>query len=266
MYLRKVKGGWRAEVERHGVRTSATRATKAAAQAWALQEEAAILAGTHGDYPDKTLADAIDRYRKEVTNKRRTKRADNLRFDAILRDFPGLAGKVLHKITPDDLAAWRDTRLKAVSGSSALREAQQLRPIWTLAIDQWKWAGSSPWKGVKLPAKAHARRRGTQWSEVRQLLRSVNFDRAVAPQSPQQEAIWSYVVALHTAMRSTTGPQQINNSVDCSRTRQNFSEPNELLDKANGERLDTRAAGTAGSAHQKLEAVDAIHRTDHGCR
>ena len=74
MYLRKVKGGWRAEVERQGVRTSATRASKADAQAWGMREEAAILAGARGEYPDRTLAEAIERYRREVTDKKRNQR------------------------------------------------------------------------------------------------------------------------------------------------------------------------------------------------
>lgn len=217
MYLRKVKGGWRAEIERHGVRTSATRPTKAEAQAWGLREEAAILSGARGEFPERTLAEAIDRYRREVTDRRRTARADNLRFDALLRDFPDLAGKVLHRITPDDLAAWRDARLAQVSGSSVLREAQQLRPVWTLAIEQWKWAGVSPWKGVRLPQKAHARRRGTAWQEVRLMLRSAGFDRAVAPRSAQQEAVWCYVVALHTALRSGEILRMSRSTVDLGR-------------------------------------------------
>lgn len=146
-YLRKVKNGWRAEVERAGVRRTATRPTKAEAQAWAVAEEAAILAGTRGEYPPRTLTEAVARYRLEVTDKKppKTARADNLCFDAWLRDFPDLAGKIFHKIIGEDLAAWRDTRLQLVSGSSVLREAQQFRPIWTLAVRQWKWAGKSPW-------------------------------------------------------------------------------------------------------------------------
>jgi hypothetical protein len=58
-----------------------------------------------------------------------------------------LAAKVFHQITGNDLAAWRDARLQHVSGASVLREAQQYRPIWTLAIKQWKWAGSKPMEG-----------------------------------------------------------------------------------------------------------------------
>ena len=217
MYIRKVKGGWRVEIERKGQRASGTFSTKAEATAWGVREEASILAGARGEFPNRTLADAIERYRREVTAKRRTARADNLRFDALLRDFPQLAGKVLHTITADDLAAWRDARLAKVSGSSVLREAQQLRPVWSLAIDQWRWAGQSPWRGVKLPAKAHARRRGTVWREVRLLLRSTGYTRAQAPQTPQQEAVWAYLVALHTALRSGEVLRLSRSTVDLAR-------------------------------------------------
>ena len=62
-------------------RTSATRASKAEAQAWGMREEAAILAGSRGEFPDRTLAEAIERYRREVTDKKRNQRADHLRFD-----------------------------------------------------------------------------------------------------------------------------------------------------------------------------------------
>ncbi len=239
-YLRKVKNGWRVEVERAGVRVSATRTTKAEAQAWAVAEEAAILAGARGEYPRKTLADAVERYRREVTDKKArarpgVARADNLRFDALLRDFPALVGKVLHEITTDDLARWRDARLALVSESSVLRELQQLRPIWGLAIDEWMWAGKNPWKGLRLPRKGHARRRSTMWAEVRLLVRSVGYTRLLPPMSPQQQAVWAYMVALHTALRSAEVLRLSRSTVDLE--RRVYRLPRHKTDGAVGERL-----------------------------
>lgn len=218
-YIRKLKSGWRAEIERAGIRRSMVHPTKAAAQQWAVAEEAAILAGSRGQFPAKTLADAVERYRREVTDKKRpgVARADNLRFDAWLRDFPELAAKVFHEIAPDDLAAWRDKRLSQVSESSVLREAQQFRPIWGLAIEQWVWAGKSPWKGVKLPGKGHARTRLPTWREVRLLVRSGGYITGVAPTSPQGEAVWAYLVALHTALRSAEVLRMSRSTVDLTR-------------------------------------------------
>lgn len=217
-YFNKVAGGWRAQVVRKGVRVSRTCATKAEAQAWATQEEAAILAGARGEFPRRTLGEALDRYELEViARKPKSRRADLLRFAALRRDFPALVGKVLHEITAGDLAAWRDARLQRVSGSSVLREAQQLRPVWTVAIDEWGWAGRSPWRGLRLPAKSHARTRTASWREVRVMLRSVGYRRSVAPVLPQAQAVWAYMVALHTALRSGEILRMARSNVDLKR-------------------------------------------------
>ena len=210
----KVPGGWRAQVAKRGVRKSATFPTHAEAKGWGTREEAAIMAGARGDYPARTLSEAIDRYMREVTRKRRTHRADALRFEAWRRDYPDLAGKVLHTITTADLAAWRDARLAKVSGASVLREAQQYRPIWTLAMDEWKWVGSSPWKGLRLPPKSHARDRLAEWSEVKLLLRSTGYRRDVAPTSPTEQAVFAFLVALYTAMRSGEILRMARSNVD----------------------------------------------------
>ncbi len=140
-----------------------------------------------------------------------------MRFDAWLREFPELASKVFHEITGDDLARWRDARLQQVSGASVLREAQQFRPIWTLAVKQWKWVGKSPWPEIKLPAKSHARRRTGQWSEVRRMLRSANVSPRLAPVTAMEQTAWTMLVALHTAMRSGEILRMGRSNVDLKR-------------------------------------------------
>ena len=121
-YFRRMKaGGWRAEVARRGVRRSAVFATKAAAQQWAAQQEAEILAGARGEVPRRTLAQALERHINEVTVRRRTARADLLRFAAFVRDFPQLAGKWLVDVSAADLAAWRDARLARVAPAASAR-------------------------------------------------------------------------------------------------------------------------------------------------
>jgi len=202
-YLRKLKTGWRAQVERKGVRKSQMFATKAAAELWAAQEEAGILKGASGAFPDKTLADAFDRYELEVSKYKRGAHAEALRFNAWRKNFPKLCAKVLHTITPDDIAQWRDARRQAVSDSSVVREAAQLRNVWTVAANEWGWCGdSSPWTKVKMPRKAHARTRKTTWQEVKRLVRHMGYVTGKAPKTPQQEVAWAFMVAQHTAMRA----------------------------------------------------------------
>lgn len=202
-HFSKTKSGWRAQIERKGVRKSMVFPTKAAAAAWAAQEEAKILSAERGGFPNHTLADALDKYEKEVSRHKRGYHAEALRFNALQRDFPDLCAKVIHKITPEDLGRWRDARRAVVSDSSVQREAAQLRNVWTVATLEWGWCPEpSPWRRVKLPPKGHARTRQSTQSEIKRLVRHMGYTTGKAPTTPQQEVAWAYLVAHHSAMRS----------------------------------------------------------------
>lgn len=128
VYYTKVKGGVWAQIEHAGMRLSKTLPTKA--EAWAVPEEAEIMAGERNQFPRRSLRKAVKRYQLAATDKKAEKkpkvaRADNLRFEAWLRDYPELANNVFCESTGDDQAAWRDARRKVVSESSVLGEAQQ---------------------------------------------------------------------------------------------------------------------------------------------
>ena len=64
----------------------------------------------------------------------------------------------------------------------------------------------------------------------------------------------------------TSGPQQVNNGVLAPasplRAEEIQNRPNELLEMQHGNHLDTRAAGTAGGADSRLEAVGALDRAE----
>jgi integrase len=200
-YFVKLKTGWRAQVARQGVRASQMFPTKAAAQAWAAQAEADILRGQAQAYPDKTVAQALDRYIREVSARKRGARAEALRLESVGRDFPTLAGKVLHTVTAVDLAAWRDARRLAVSDSTVVREANTLRHVWSVA-KEWGWCGESPWGMLKLPREAHARGRQTLPGEIKRLVRSMGYVTGQPPLRPQHEVALAYLVAHHTALRA----------------------------------------------------------------
>ena len=215
--ITKLKTGWRAQVARKGVRKSQMFPTKAAAQAWALAEEAAILAEASAEYPSKTLGDALDRYLREVSVHKRGAHAERLRFEALRRDFPDLCAKLLHQVTPADIAQWRDARRAAVSDSSVVREAGPLKNLWTVARQEWGWCGESPWGRVKLPKKALARTRQTQQGELYRLLRALGYRTGARPQTPQQEVAWAYLVAHHTALRAGEVLRLARSAVDLQR-------------------------------------------------
>lgn len=202
-YYRKTKTGVRVQIERGGVRMSKVLPTKAAAVAWATQEEAKIISGAAGGWPAYTLGDAFDRYEREVSKHKRGYRAEALRFAAWRREFADLVAKPMHKITPADIGQWRDARRALVSDSSVVREAAQLRNVWTVAAGEWGWCPEpTPWSKVKLPAKAHARTRQSSWVEVKRIVRHMGYTTGKAPATPQQQVAWAYMVAHHTAMRA----------------------------------------------------------------
>ncbi len=213
-YFEKRPSGWRAQIDRKGVRMSQVFKTKAAAVAWAAENEARILRDASGAYPNKTLSDALDRYEREVSSTKRGHHAELLRFNALRRNFPELCAKVLHQIAPADIGAWRDARRLKVSDSSVVREAAPLKNLWNVAREEWGWCGESPWKKAKLPRKAHARTRRTSWREVRRLLRAFGYTTGLAPVTPQQEVAYAYLIAHHTAMRAGEVRSLSRSSVD----------------------------------------------------
>lgn len=216
-YFRKLKSGWRAEVQRNGVRESKVLPTKAEAQAWASQLEADILRGVSGGLPNKTLADALLEYERTVSAHKRGAQSESRRIDGLMRDFPQLCGKVMHEITPADIAAWRDARRQVVADSTVVRDANMLRHVFSVAVNEWGWCKESPWPKVKLPAEALARTRRTSWREVRLIVRSLGYRTGVAPVTAQEITAWSYMVAHHTALRAGEVRALARSNVDLDR-------------------------------------------------
>jgi integrase len=201
-YITKAKNGWRVQIEKAGVRKSATFPHKATATAWAAQEEAAILAGKSGKFPARTVADAFDRYEREVSKGKRGAREEGLRLAAIARDFPELVGKVISEVKTPDLVAWRDARLKAVSKGTVQRDINLLRNVWTVARKEWLWCGDSPWTALRMPGDNPARTQRVHWQEIRRIVRWLGYRTGVAPTTKYQEVAWAFLIGLRTALRA----------------------------------------------------------------
>lgn len=132
-YIGKFRDGWRAQVQRDGARVTKTFKLKKDAQAWALEQEAKTTLRS-----DRTLRHACDQYLKTVSvHKRDAVDWESRRFDA----FCSIVGEEmpLSEITSERIGQWRDERLKSVSGSTVLREANLLRNLFRTATREWKW-------------------------------------------------------------------------------------------------------------------------------
>jgi integrase len=196
------RGGWRALINKAGVRKSRVFATKAAATAWAAVEEAAIIASERGQYPRRTFSQAVERYVREVSSKKRGARSEGLRLAALERDFPELAGKVLSEHRTPDWAGWRDKRLQVVTPGSVQRDLNIISNLFTVARDEWRWCGDSPLRGMKPPGDNPPRERLLGWREIRRVMRWLGYRTATRPETKQQTAAYAFLTALRTGMRA----------------------------------------------------------------
>jgi integrase len=201
-YIRKVNGKWKAEVERLGKRTSKTFLTKSEAGQWAAAQETAILADKGALYPRKTLADAVDKYSKEISPGKEGSRNEILRLAALCRDFPALAEKQLIDVTTPDMAEWRDARLKLVTPGSVQRDINLIRNVFAIARDEWHWCGHSPFKGLRMPGENPARTRRVLPAEVKRICRRLHYKTGVVEQKSQEVAI-AFLIGLRTGMRAS---------------------------------------------------------------
>ena len=201
-YFRKVKAGWRVEVERNGVRSSGTFRTRAEGAGWASKIEAEIGAMKRGAYPRKTLGDAIDRYLREVTPGKRGKRAETLRLEALVREFKHLAGLQLVDVDTPQLATWRDARAALVTPGTVQREINLLRNLFTVARDEWRWCGHAPFVGLRMPGQNAPRTRRVLPAEVRIICRSLGYVTGRV-RTKQQEVAIAFLIGLRTGMRAS---------------------------------------------------------------
>jgi integrase len=200
-YIRRMAKGWRAEVERKGVRDSRVFPTKRAAELWAIEREKAILDGASSK-PRRTVASLIERYAAEVTPGKGSAKAEGLRLAAFLRDFPALAALDLSEFGAAEAAQWRDARLRKISPGSVRREGNTLRAVWSVAVKEWKWVSESPWREIRWPQENPARDRMVTWREARAILRRCAVTAQMPPITFTQQVGWAFLVGLRTSMRA----------------------------------------------------------------
>ena len=198
-YIRKRTNGWRAEVERAGVRESATFATKSAAEAWARKTESDLLARKRGALPKYTVMQALEKYAEEVTPKKRGAQWELRRISVFMA--ARWATKLLQDLTTADLAAWRDERLLGITPGSVRRDLTVLRSILKTAVKEWQWIDVSPLDDLEAPEENRARDRRIAWQEVRAMCRALGYVTGRV-KTKQQETALAFLLALRTAMRA----------------------------------------------------------------
>lgn len=196
-------GRWHIQIEIAGVRDSGTFPTKREATEWAaarsleLRTSKGPAAGQN-----RTLADAIDKYVREIVPAKRGYRWEEIRFRMFLAQEIFPSRKIIGKVTPEDIAEWRDYRARTVKPASVLREMTLVSSVFEAARREWRWVSSNPVRDVRKPPLPMHRERVIAWHEIRAMLRVMNWH-GVRPARTMTAALAAcFLCALQTGMRA----------------------------------------------------------------
>jgi hypothetical protein len=163
---------WQVQVRRHGHATlSRTFRLKADADQWARQKEAEI---DRGELPvdtrvlrSHTLAELLERYAATVVPRKRGADREQYMVRVLLRH--PLSCLSLHRLTPAEIATYRDERLAVVTGSTVRRELAIMRHCLHVARSEWGFVlPSNPVDQLKLPVPNNPRQRRPTKGELQQ--------------------------------------------------------------------------------------------------
>jgi integrase len=204
--FRKTATGWRAELFVKGARDSRCFDTKAEAQAWALKRETELRSiGSGQGSKTHTVGDVLTEYRDKVSPTKRGERWEKLRLDLIGRkkiEGREFSTFKLADLRPTHIAAWRDARVREVSGASVSREMSLLSHALDVARREWGWIVHDPMKDVKRPESAPARDRLISQKEIESILLALGYQEGLPVSLTSQRVAVAFLFAIETAMRS----------------------------------------------------------------
>lgn len=195
--IRKRGGKWQAQVRKKGAAPrSKTFTHKSDAMVWARNLERAIDTGETYDrsrLAGLTVGALLERYRDEVTIKKRSAENEAIIVNSMLRT--GFARKSVSEVSAEDFANYRDVRLQAVKPVTINRELGILQHVFDLAGTEWALpVERNPLEAVRRPKVINHRQRRLEGDEERRLLAS-----ASSCQQPLMRPLIE--LALETAMR-----------------------------------------------------------------
>lgn len=202
----KARDKWRAQIisvkDGKQVRIGKTFTTKREASEWAAAKEVELKSEAHLTPGDKTtLRDAMRRYADEVSPKHRGERWEAVRLSAFEKyNLP--LDKPINKVSPDEIATFRDSRLLKLKDNSVRRELSLLSAVFEVARVDWKLVNSNPCKDIKKPPKGPHRERIISSNEIKRMLRQLGYTKGKMPRTINQVIANMMLLALRTGMRS----------------------------------------------------------------
>ncbi|RFZ81517.1 site-specific integrase [Shinella sp. WSJ-2] len=196
--IRKLRGRWQAQVRRRGMKPRCKSFdTKQEAEKWARDLEAQV--DRFGAAPDTkilestTLGELLLRYQREISPSKRGSVQEIQRIDVLSRHE--LAYRTMTGLSQQDIASFRDERLRTVAPSTTVRELAILSHVIEVAIRDWGLPlAKNVVKLVRRPVIRNERSRRLTGDEEQRLL-----DGCDAGQIPFLKTL--VILAIETGMR-----------------------------------------------------------------
>ena len=179
-----------------GTYRSRTFEQKAAAQRWALDFEQQI-----GRFPgisvSHSMREALQRYAREVSPKKKGSRWETLRLAKLERD--PIADIMLTDLRREDVQAW--IARQTISAGSINRELNLIASVLRAARVEWKWMAESIMKDVTRPKQPPPRDRLLCEEEMKRLLLALEYEENITVKTIRQRIAVAMLIALETGMR-----------------------------------------------------------------
>ncbi len=160
--IRKRGDKWQARIRIKGqLPVEKSFLTRKDAEAWGKVMESEMIRGTfikRTDAEQTTLDQALDRYKREISAKKRGATQEEMRIKAWKAHK--LARKSLAALRSADFAKYRDDRLKVAAAATVRLELAIISNLFNVARKEWGFEGlANPIEAIRLPTAQNERNR-----------------------------------------------------------------------------------------------------------
>lgn len=207
-FRQRESGWWQAIIRREGYDPqSTTKPTKREAEEWAREIEREMDRGafvSRREAESTTLKEALERYQREVTPRKRGADPEKYRIKALLAH--SICKRTLAGIRGVDIAKLRDEELaRGLAASTVVKSLALLSHLFETARKEWSIEVDNPVKKISKPKVDNARERRLSTEEWRYLLTALDDPGdAVKVKEGDRRNEWTPKIArfaVETAMR-----------------------------------------------------------------
>lgn len=198
---------WRIQVKYKTFRDAATRDTPEECTAWAVKRliELELEYQAHIrklERPDITLKDLFNKYYENVGAFKKGGSYIKSHIKSLNHYYGDLVEKSIFDITPQDMVAVRERRLKVAKPSTVSRELSLCSSVFTYAINELFILKENPVRVIKKPTAPPSRNQRITDEQIQKIIKGLdNYKETMVPHTPAQHVAWCFLFALETAMR-----------------------------------------------------------------